>query len=296
MPQPFDHATHSAYSDPGRHAALLEAVPPEVPAVSAVARNLIAHYRFAAASLPESSNADIDARWLSSILDIDQRRHHTPLEAPRPEAERVQGCCRDHTLLAIGILRQHDIPARSRVGFADYLRPGRRIDHVVAEAWLDGRWVRFDPGLGEPRGRVTDPHDLEVGAEAPFLTAAAAWDGHRRQGHAIDDLGIRTGPVELTGAAFVLSWMIMEAAHRFGDELLLWDAWGAMPLPGRDLDPQLGDDLSRLMLDADRGDQNAERELESWYRADSRLHPAQRVLRFSPRGAPAVEVTLVPPR
>lgn len=296
MPQPLDHATHSAFSDPGRHAALLEAVPPEVPTVSAVARNLIAHYRFATVPLPESSNADIDALWLSSILDIDQGRHDAPLQASRPEAERVQGCCRDHTLLAIGVFRQHGIPARSRVGFADYLRPGRRIDHVVAEAWLNDRWVRFDPGLGQPRGRVTDPHDLEVGAEAPFLAAAAVWDGHRRHGHTVDDLGVRVGPVELTGAAFVMSWMIMEVAHRFGDELLLWDAWGAMPLPGRELDPQLGDDLAHLMRDADRGNRDAERELWTWYRADPRLHPAQRVLQFSPRGGTAVEVALTPPR
>lgn len=292
MSQALRRVTHSPYSSPGRHAALLEDVSPELPAVSATAQNVFVHYRFSTIALPASSDDDINARWLSRILEIDQQRHGTPLRAPRPEALRVQGCCRDQTLLAIGVLRQHGIPARSRVGFADYLQPGRRIDHVVAEAWLDDRWVRFDPGLALPRGRLDDPHDIPLGPGSPFLTAAAAWDGYRRRGLAIDDLGVRIGPVELTGAEFVLSLLIMEVAHRFGDELLLWDGWGAMPVPGRDPDPGLGDDLARLVLAADLGDQGAEDELRAWYRADDRLHPAGRVMQFSPRGGPPIEIAL----
>lgn len=203
-------ARHSAYSDPGRHAALLDQAEPDITTASMVAQNLIAHYRFASTPLPESSNDDINARWLSTILEIDQQRHGAPLTAPRPEAERVQGCCRDHTLIAVGILRQHGVPARSRVGFADYLRPESRVDHVVAEAWLGGRWVRFDPGLAGPRGRVSDPHDIVVGNDSPFLTAATAWSGYRRRGRPIDDLGVRVGPVEFTGPPFVLSYLIMD--------------------------------------------------------------------------------------
>ncbi|MFT3971219.1 MAG: transglutaminase-like domain-containing protein [Micropruina sp.] len=180
-----------------------------------MAQNLIAHYRFATTQLPEHSSDDINARWLSAILDIDQQRHGTPLLSPRAEAERVQGCCRDQTLIAVGVLRQHNIPARSRVGFADSLRPNTRVDHVVAEAWLDGRWIRFDPGLTAARGRVTDPQDISISGDFPFLTAAAAWSGHRQHGRSIDDLGVSIGPMEFAGSAFVLSYLIMDVAHRF---------------------------------------------------------------------------------
>ncbi|GAB3742638.1 transglutaminase-like domain-containing protein [Microlunatus parietis] len=274
---------HSRYSDPGRYARLLGAVRPELPEVCAVARNVIAHYRYARVPLPESTNGDINARWLSRILELDQARHPTPLTEPRAEAERVQGCCRDQVLLAVGILREHGIRGRCRVGFADYLRAGARVDHVVGEAWIDGRWLRFDPWLASPRGVIEDPHDLPPGA---FLTAAAAWNDHRRNGTDIDDLGVRIGPIRYTGPPFVLSYLIMDVAHRFGDELLLWDNWGVMPLPGQWVDTALGDRLAALVLRADAGDEAAEQELAAIHSSDARVRPGAVVLQLSPRGEP----------
>ncbi|MFT4216256.1 MAG: transglutaminase domain-containing protein [Micropruina sp.] len=228
-------------------------------------------------------------------MEIDQGRHGSSLLVPRPEAERVQGCCRDQTLLAVGVLRQHGIPARGRVGFADYLRPGLRIDHVVAEAWMDGRWIRFDPGLAEPRGRVANPRDIVIGEESPFLTAAAAWSDYRQHGRSIDDLGVRIGPVDFTGPLFVLSYLIRDVAHRFGDELLLWDSWGAMPFPGGQVDLDLGDVLAELVQRADRGDGDAESALQELYEQDARIRVGDEVVQFSPRGEPPVRVTLAAP-
>ena len=283
---------HSAYSDPGRHAGLLRAVDPHIATVNVVARNTIAHYRFASVPLPESSNADINARWLSRILDLDQARHNRPLEAERPEAERVQGCCRDRALLAIGILREHGIAARSRVGFADYFRPDSRIDHVVGEAWIDRRWIRFDPNLAEPRSRVPDPHDLPICDGSPFSTAAAAWFGYRQRGESIDDLGVRTPSISFTGPPFVLSYLIMDVAHRFGDELLLWDLWGAMPLGDRAMDVEFGDRLAELVLRADDGDLGAEEALRQIHAEDPRVRPGDHIMQFSPRGDPPIAVNL----
>jgi hypothetical protein len=295
--EPAGHySQHSHYSDPGRNGDLLQAVAPEVPAVCAVAQNTIAHYRAASVPLPESSNDDINARWLSRILDVDQERHGVPLQHERAEAERVQGCCRDHTLLAVGILRQHSIPARSRVGFATYLHPGARVDHVVAEAWIGHRWVRFDPGIAGPRGRVDDPFDIPIGDASPFLTAAAAWAGFRQLGASVDDLGVQIGPVAFTGAPFVLAYLIMDVAHRFGDELLLWDHWGAMPLPGGTLDTELGDHLADLVLRADTSDRSAEDELRDIHATDPRVRPGPQILQFSPRHEPPRQIRLDSPR
>lgn len=123
---------HSPYSDPGRHAPLLGAVPGTAADLCAVARNVIAHYRAELADLPEERRGEIDSRWLEVILAVDQERHGTPLTAPRPLPDRVAGCCRDHTLFVVGGLREHGVPARSRVGFARVAsvgiarpRPGR---------------------------------------------------------------------------------------------------------------------------------------------------------------------------
>lgn len=278
-PAPAPHySQHSHYAD------LLASVPSDLARVSAVAQNTIAHYRFSKVPLPASSNDDINARWLSRILEIDQDRHTKPLHQDRAETDRVQGCCRDQVLLAIGILRQHGIPARSRVGFAEYFRSDRPQDHVVAEAWLNDRWVRFDPGVPGPREKLANPHDISTGVDSPFLTAAAAWAGYRQHGRSIDDLGIRIPSANFTGARFVLTYLIMDVAHRFGDELLLWDFWGAMPLPGRDIDLQLGDELADLVLRADAGDLEAENHLERIHHTDARVRPGTQIQQFCPRG------------
>lgn len=287
------YAEQSHYSDPRGHSALFEAIDPDIAVVSAVARNVVVHYRSSGFTLPPSTNDDINARWIDRILDLDQQRHGVPLTDPRPAVERVQGCCRDHSLLCLGMLRHHGIPARSRVGFADYLRPDSRVDHVVVEAWLNGRWVRFDPELTGPGGRVRHPHDIPIGDESPFTTAATAWIAHRQRGESIEDLGVPIPEGTFGGEPFVLTYLIMDVAHRFGDELLLWDSWGAMPEPdGNSCDVTLGDLLAELLDRADSGDAGAEEELRQFHREDSRTRPGASVTQFSPRGDAPVTVLI----
>lgn len=147
---PRQWAVHTPYSDPGRYADLLSAVQPEIGRLSAVARNLIVHYRASGLALPEETNDDINARWIAAILDLDQQRHPQPLDMERDPMSRVQGCCRDHSLFSVAVLRQHGIPARIRYGFANYFFPGYSADHVIVETWLpeELRWLRFDPEVG----------------------------------------------------------------------------------------------------------------------------------------------------
>jgi hypothetical protein len=95
-----DYTTHSAYSDPRSRAALLEALSVDAAGLGVVSRNVIAHYRAHEAELPAETRSDIDLRWLDRILDADQRRHPEPLAIERSLPNRVQGCCRDHTLFA----------------------------------------------------------------------------------------------------------------------------------------------------------------------------------------------------
>jgi hypothetical protein len=88
--------------------------------LSAVARNVIVHYRAAGHDLPVETRDEINSRWLEDILAADQHRHRPPLTRSRELTNRVQGCCRDHGLFCVGALRAHGIPARTRVGFAGY--------------------------------------------------------------------------------------------------------------------------------------------------------------------------------
>ena len=285
----IDYAVHSAYSDPGEWAALLDRAPTDPADLGAVARNVIAHYRAQQAELPESSREEIHLRWLEKMLAADQARNPPSLEAERPVAARLQGCCRDHTLLCVGVLREHGIPARSRVGFASYFRPGWNHDHVVVEAWQDDRWVRFDPEL-EPGGFAFDTLDIPPGPDAPFRTSAEVWQGHRAGRLEVETFGVDVD-VPVRGEWFVGTYVVMEVAHRFKDELLLWDGWGLMG-PEVAQHAELLDELASMLVAADAGDGVAESELLHRYRTDPRLHPGDRIQSISPYDGTFTEVTL----
>jgi hypothetical protein len=287
MPNSSTYAVHSPYSDPGQHADLLRALPGTAAALSAAARNVIAHYRAELPDLPEERRHEIDSRWLEVILAIDQERHGTPLTEARPPAERVAGCCRDHTLFVVGGLREHGVPARSRVGFASYFTPGYHHDHVIVEYLDQGRWRRIDPELTPGRSDF-DPEDMAAGPEAPFQTAAEVWQGYRAGELDPETYGVFPG-APFAGPDFIRGYVIFQVAHRFGDELLLWDDWGATLGTGEE---ELIDRLADLLVRADRGDAGAEEELYAWYRADERLHPGESVIQNSPYGNAPVEVSL----
>lgn len=277
-PGVVDHAIHTTYSDPGRFAGLVAAVSTDLDELSTVVRNVIEHYRASDHELPVETLTDIHARRVDQKLALDQERHATPLAAPREPEARVQGCCRDHTLLSVAILRQHDIPARSRIGFADYFVDGWHHDHVIPEVWSAGRWVRFDPELPGPTDALPDPRDIPVGIG--FHPAAEVWRAHRIGELDVETYGVDPDVPGLHGAWFVRNYVVSEVAHRFGDELLLWDQWGTMNgLDTGEQDVGLIDEVAALLVAADAGDIDAERRLLDLYRADERLHPGDTVLR-----------------
>ena len=288
------YAEQSAFSDPGPYSPLFDALPRDVRELTAVVRNVIVHYRDPSVTLPPERLGEIDNRWVERILATDQGRHPAPLAAPRPAVERVGGCCRDFSLLTVAALRHQGVPARLRIGFADYFfAPGWHHDHVVVDYWDGGRWVLTDPQIG-PGDWAFDPGDMPrpPGARAgetappvePFATAAQVWTAFRRG--EIDDQTYGVDPsLPVRGGWFVRDYVIAELAARQRDELLLWDGWGAMSdtLDGADLG--LVDEIAALLLAADAGDEAAEAALAARYRADDRLHPGTEVFCISPTGA-----------
>ncbi|MCU1394088.1 MAG: hypothetical protein JWM34_2516 [Ilumatobacteraceae bacterium] len=108
----MDHAQHTAYTTPGPRSLLLETLPTAPAELSAVARNVIVHYRASGQTLPDATRGEINSRWIEVLLAADQSRHPEPLSAPREITDRVQGCCRDHTLFCVAALREHGVPAR----------------------------------------------------------------------------------------------------------------------------------------------------------------------------------------
>lgn len=311
MPAPTlaDYASHSPYSDPGRYADLVAAVSPDAASLRRTCTAVV-HYRSGATLSPEQQQ-DIDRRWLESVVAAAVERSGT-LAGDRAADQLVAGCCRDHTLLTVGVLRSHKVPARSRVGFARYFDDsGFGGDHVIAERWDGARWRRFDPELGVQDRWGFDPEDIPAGPDSPFLTSAEAWLAIRSGKADPMSFGIRKDDPEDCGPAVVRDYVLREVAHRHRDELLLWDFWGPMlsfeslpaevgaalraeaertgfSMPGAEVSSAefdaIADELAYLLVAADAGDEVAAQDLAELYHGDPRLRAGDQVVTVSPLG------------
>ncbi|MFD7023699.1 transglutaminase-like domain-containing protein [Promicromonospora sukumoe] len=308
MPAPtlFDYSDHSPYSNPGHHTGYFTELSTDPEELHRFVCTAVVHYRADGPTLTDEQKSDPDRRWLTSILDAAALR--APLDGPRTQAQQVAGCCRDHTLLALGVLRTHDVPARSRIGFANYFVPDWNADHVVGERWDGKRWVRFDPELDQ-KDFDFDVHDMPTGPRSPFVTAAEAWLAIRAGTVDPATYGVTAEVPYLHGKDFVRFYVLYEVAHRHRDELLLWDFWGPQlgtssvqeaeggraaawvrdaGLVGTDMSDAefdaVADELAYLLVAADAGDDEAADQLAELYRGDSRLRPGERVLTLSPTG------------
>ncbi|WP_433296539.1 transglutaminase domain-containing protein [Actinoplanes sp. CA-030573] len=270
----IDYTGQTRFSDPRAHAPLFDPLPADPGGIGEVIRNLVVHYRAAGIDFPPDRLAEIDSRWADRLLDADRRRFDTPLAEPRPPERRIVGCCRDFTLLTVAALRHNGIPARSRIGFADYLDPHWHYDHVITEYWDGARWVADDTQV--------DATDLRL-TPGGFRPAAQVWSAYRRGELDPATFGVAPAVAGLHGDWFVRNYVIYEAAHRLGDELLLWDIWGNVSLELGD-DLALIDEVADLLQSADAGDTRAEEKLAGLYADDPRLHPGDRIRCVSPRG------------
>jgi hypothetical protein len=285
---PATYAVQSRYSDPGVHAALLDDLPSDIPGLTAVVRNLLTHYRGGGVEFTADRLEEIHNCWIDAVLTTDQKRNASALATPREPVDRVAGCCRDFTLLTVSALRHRGVPARSRVGFATYFATGFNHDHVVAEYWNGDRWVVVDSQLEPAEHWGFDVQDLPAGR---FRSAAEVWQGFRAGELDGDDFGVDpSGP--LRGGWIIRNYVFLQLAHLHGDELLLWDNWGAMAGPDDDPDNKLVDEIAALLLASDSGDETATEELATRYAKDPDLHPDGRVLRFSPMGAEPIWIDL----
>ncbi|MEV8378080.1 transglutaminase domain-containing protein [Kribbella sp. NPDC056861] len=283
----MNYASHTAYSDPGAHAARLDALPSDLPGLTAAIRNLLIHYRGGGIEFTGDRYEEINHRWVEAMLTTDERRNGTSLLTPREPFDRIVGCCRDYSLLTIAALRQRGVPARSRIGFAGYFGRGFNYDHVVVEYWNGERWVMVDAQLEPDPARKFDSLDMAPGW---FRSAAEVWLGYRSGALDGDEFGVDPA-LPLRGGWFIRNYVLLQLAHLRGDELLLWDGWGAMSgeLSG-DLD--LIDELAGLLVAFDNGDAAAGEVLAALYLADPELRPGETVLQLSPAGHPPVTVDL----
>src|SRR5882724_7843894 len=148
MAHPY-YTHQSVFSDPGRHAAALETLPPRPNELAPIIQGLciydVVAQTFYRHRVSVERQQEIHLRGVEAMLDrllqLDDQ-----LATQRPPAQRLVGRCHHYALLLTSMLRAHGIAARMRCGFGRYFNPGFFEDHWVCE-YFDaqaGRWTLVD--------------------------------------------------------------------------------------------------------------------------------------------------------
>lgn len=111
------------------------------------------------------------------------------------------GVCRDFAHLGITFCRALNIPARIVVGYVWFDEPPQDF-HAVFEAWLDGKWVLFDPTGMAPVDRLVRIGTGRDAKDVAFATMFGELQMTRKQVMVLEhDPRARNVPVTLAAPA-----------------------------------------------------------------------------------------------
>ena len=218
------------------------ALPSEPKALLEVVRRLLIHELFVARKklrFEPDRMADRDIVGAGNVLKRVVEIDPAPLSVERYWRNRIVSFCYQYAVLLCALLREKDVPARTRCGFGSYFRQGYWIDHWVVEYWDEGKWVLIDPDAGRddvPRGE--------------FHNAAEAW------------LLCRQGDLDPTVHGNYVLWgwdelrgsLVNDIGALNKVECGTWNWCAFIDIPNREspdssLDPQL-DKLAQVAMDS----------------------------------------------
>ena len=221
-------ATHTRWSAPGSQQNRLQELRPSPVGLADILSNFLLIYGSARArgiAVPASAEEDRNLRTAEKLLETAAGRDTRLLTEGRSPDNCLFGTCRDFALLSASRLRESGVPARVRVGFASYLRPGRWEDHWVCEHLVAGRWAVLDASLGPGNRHARDiTFDVTDMPYACWRPAASVWRAIRAG--EIDPALCGISFANLSGEWFVGRSMLQDAAALCGVEALPWDNWG----------------------------------------------------------------------
>ena len=222
------YASQSVESDPGDLGELLDALPKDPRPLLDVVAGLVLDTAFVAALgvvCPPDSADDVEVRGLPEMLGRIVSRDPGSRATARPPEKRLIGACRHYALLACSAFRHHAVPARVRVGFADYFEPGFHDDHWITEYWDGAGWRMMDAeltaGVYRRFGVTFDPCDVP---RDRFLSAGRAWRQARSGRLDPEQCGVCS--IGIAGLWFMASSVVRDLAALNKRETLPWDYWG----------------------------------------------------------------------
>jgi transglutaminase-like putative cysteine protease len=111
-------------------------------------------------------------KWICESITYQPGSSQSTTTAQEVFVQRV-GVCRDFAHLGITLCRALNIPARLVVGYVHFQEPPQDF-HALFEAWLDGRWVLFDPTQLAPIERLVR---IGTGRDAKDVAFATIFGG-----------------------------------------------------------------------------------------------------------------------
>ncbi len=281
------YASHSRITAPGDQSDVYAGLPGEIGAISQIVQGLVLHY-MADRNLydyPRERTGEIDTRYVPDILRRIRELDDRPLSENRPPSKRFVGCCRDFTVLAISMLRQHGIPARARHGFAAYFVPDHYIDHAVVEFWNGSAWQLADSEISQqhfPFNVLNVPRDQ-------FIVGGKAWQMCRSGQADPERFGLGPG-VPVCGWWFIQGRMLQDLAALNKHEMLCWDEWsyGMEDAVLTDDDRALLDHLAKVTQQGDAGFA----EVQRLFGDEPRLKLPNPFMSFSPAQERLISITL----
>jgi excinuclease ABC subunit A len=222
----------SIVSDPGDFEYLFEELPRNLRDLCTIVQGLVFHYaeeQLYHYQIPEHRFSECHLCTIENILARLHALKAGSLLHKREFHERVVGVCRENALLLCSMLRYHAIPARVRVGFANYILPDFYVDGMCVEYWnnKNKKWCYVD-------ARTTHDHIQKLNLKIDFdllelpsnkyIGAAQAWQLCRRS----EIPANRFGYGKYRGLWAIRNRLLQDLATVNRDEVLLWDRWGLM--------------------------------------------------------------------
>ncbi|QOR34817.1 excinuclease ABC subunit UvrA [Clostridium sp. 'deep sea'] len=224
------YVQQSVITDPKQYEKELDALPENPEQLLNIVQGLVIHGALGKLYGFKFSKKQSDEELLRTVpqmLEVIFRLDHRSLKEAREPKQRLVGMCRDYALLLISFMRHKKIPARLRVGFANYFDSEVMYeDHWVVEYYdiKQNRWIRVDAQIDEVQRKYYNItfNTSDMGANRNFLLGGEAWIKSRLGKHHPEDFGYNKN---WKGWFSVKGNLLHDLNCLQGFELLPWDLW-----------------------------------------------------------------------